>query len=173
MEDYKVDEYYLSVVYELRGKLLQTCIDLEMVMDSYIAEHFCESNAKVYELATLILAPRIPWREKLAIFWVLIEKYNQEFKDEYPEFSNDIINVIEHRNVVAHLPADLTPNGFKLFNEQGIVAFLKFKNSKMPVTKEIVYVRSPSYINEEINGILIGVHTYTSAIHKMLRSNKV
>ena len=67
MEEYKIDEDYLNVIYELRGKLLQTCIDLEMVMDSYIAEHFCESDAKVYELATIVLAPRIPWREKLAI----------------------------------------------------------------------------------------------------------
>ena len=173
MEEYKIDEDYLNVIYELRGKLLQTCIDLEMVMDSYIAEHFCESDAKVYELATIVLAPRIPWREKLAIFWVLIEKYNQAFKDEYPEFSNDIINTIEHRNVFAHLPADLTANGFKLFKEQGIVPFLKFKNSKMPITKEIVYVRSPSYTNQEINSILAGIHIYTSAIHKMLRNNKV
>lgn len=170
MEEYQIDENFLNIICEIRGKVLQGCIDLEMTMDTYIAQHFCETESKVYEMATIILAPRIPWREKLAIFEVLIEKYNQPFKINFPNFLNDITNVIEHRNVFAHLPADITPNGYKLFKEQGIVPFLKFKNYKLPITKEISYVRSPSYTNEEINNILAGVHTYKVEIRYMLKS---
>ena len=173
MEDYKIDEHFLNIIFELRGKVLQTCIDLEMTMDTYIAEHFCDTATKVYEMATIVLAPRISWREKLAIFEVLIEKYNKSFKEKYPSFLNDIVNAIEHRNVFAHLPADITANGYKLFKEQGIVPFLKFKNYKVSVTKEIAYVRSPSYSNDEINSILSGIHTYTLEIRNMLKSVKV
>ncbi len=171
-EDYEIDEKFLDIIYELRGKVIHTCIELEMMMGAYIAQHFCDTDAKVYELASVVLVPRVQWSEMLAIFTVLIEKHNRSFIDEYPNFSKDIINAIEHRNVFAHLPADITANGFKLFKEQGIVPFLKFKNSKMPVTKEIVYMRSPSYTNEEINGILEGVHIYTVAIKKMLKTKK-
>ena len=78
--------------------------------------------------------------------------------------------MIEHRNVFAHLPADTTSNGYKTFQENGIVSFFKFKNSKMPKTKEIVYVRSPFYTNEEINNILAGIHIYTVAIKKILKT---
>jgi hypothetical protein len=169
MDEYEVDEKFINLICELRGKVIQTCIDLEMIMDAYIAEHFCESESKVAELASIVLVPRVQWREKLAIFTVLIERYNQSFKDEFPDFDKDIINTIEHRNVFAHLPADVTSKGYKLFLENGIVAFFKFKNTKMPKTKEVVYMRSPSYTNEKINGILKGIHTYTVAIKKLLK----
>jgi hypothetical protein len=172
MDEEIVDPNFLRVVYELRGKVLQTCIELETVMDGYIAEYFCESEDKIIELASIVLAPRIPWGEKLAIFSVLIEKYNRPFMDEYSDFNKDIQNIIEHRNVFAHFPANTTPSGVELFKKVGVVAFLKFKNSKMPVTKEIVYARQPSYTNDEINLILKGIHTYTMAIHKMLKSGE-
>ena len=172
MEDYKIDEHFVNIICELRGKVLQSCIDLEMTMDTYIAEHFCETNSKVYEMATLVLAPRIAWREKLAIFWVLIEKYNEAFKNEYPDFSKDVVNAIEHRNIFAHFPADITANGYKLFKENGIVQFLKFKNYKIASTNQIEYVRFPGYTNDEINGILSGINIYTNAVRLLLRTIK-
>ena len=172
MEEYKINEHFLNAIYEIRGKVLQSCIDLEMVMDTYISEHFCETPSKVFELISLLLSPRVAWREKLIVFTIFIEKYNTDFLSEYPEFSKDITNIIEHRNVFAHLPADITSNGYKLFTEKGIASFLKFKNAKLPKTNEIVYMRSPSYTNEEINSILKGINTYTGAIQKMLRKIK-
>ena len=169
MDDYEIEQKYVDLISEIRGKVIQTCIDLEMIMDAYIAEHFCETEEKVAELASLVLVPRVQWREKLAIFTVLIERYNQSFKTEFPDFDKDIINAIEHRNVFAHLPADITNKGYKLFQDKGIVAFFRFKNTKMPKTKEIVNMRSPSYTNEEVNSLLRGIHTYTVAIKKLLK----
>ena len=171
-EEYEIDKNFLDIIFEMRGKVIQTCIDLETVMDGYIAEHFSEMEEKIIELASIVLAPRVTWGEKLAIFTVLIEKYNHAFMEKYPEFDKDIKKIIEHRTVFAHYPADVTPQGFILFKEKGKVAFFKFKNAKMPVTKEIVYSSQPSYTNEEINGILRGIHIYTQAIHKMIKTGK-
>lgn len=169
MEKYEVNQEFVEIICEIRGKVVNSCIDLEMVMDGYIAQHFCETEDRIVEFASIVLAPRVQWREKLAIFSVLIEKYNASFKVEYADFDKDIANIIEHRNVFAHLPADTREIGYKLFKEQGLITFLKFKNSKMPNTKQIVYTRIPSYKNDEINAILKGIHTYTIAIHKMLK----
>jgi hypothetical protein len=163
------DPKLLNLIYELWGKVLQTCIELETIMDAYIAEHFCQSEDKIVELASIVLAPRVSWGDKLAIFSVLIEKYNKPFMNTYPDFNKDIQRIIEHRTVFAHYPANTTRIGVKLFKEEKIVAFYKFKNSRMPKTKEIVYNRQPSYTENEINLILKGITTYTIAIHNILK----
>ena len=80
-ETYEVDPKFVELICEMRGKVIQNCIELEMVMDAYIAEHFCDTESKIVELASIVLAPRIQWREKLAIFTVLIEKYNTSFNE--------------------------------------------------------------------------------------------
>jgi hypothetical protein len=154
-------DIFINTVFEIRGKLLQTCIELELKMDGYIAEHFCETEEKIIEFGSIVLAPRISWGEKLNIFSVIIEKYNPDFLKEYPSFHSDIKKIIEHRTVFAHYPADTTITGVE-----------RFKNTRMPETSKIVYASIPSSSNEDINSILMGIHTYTTAIDIMIRIGK-
>lgn len=169
MDNNESDQKFIDAICGVRGRFIESCIQLETMMDAYIAQHFCDTNEKVSELAYLVLAPRVSWREKLEIFKVLITKYNKKFEEEYGDFFKDITHIIEHRNVFAHFPADITPDGFKLFKKTGILPFIKFKNQKMPKTKKIVYIRYPSYTEEEFNSNLKSIYIYTIAIQKMLR----
>jgi len=173
METNKSEQKFVDAICGVRGRFIESCIQLETMMDAYIAQYFCDTNEKVSELVYIVLAPRVSWREKLEIFKVLITRYNKKFVDDYGDFYTDILHIIEHRNVFAHFPADITPDGFKLFKEKGILPFFKFKNQKMPKTKKIVYIRYPTYTEKEFNFNLKGVYIYTVAIQKILRKGDI
>ena len=137
-------------------------------MDVYIAEKFCTSKDQINELASLVLTPRIQWREKLEIFKVLILKYNKEFKEDYPTFHTNIKDVIEHRNVLAHLSASVTTDSLNEYNTAGNITFHKFKNFTDGKTNEIGYSRTPFYTNESLDNIIYTCNLYVTAIKKIL-----
>ena len=151
---------------EIRGNFIQECVDLEMIMDTYIAKHFCQDDSKVYELAALILAPRIQWREKLEIFRVLIGKYNLDFADKYKNYYSEINSIIEHRNYFAHLPVDFTDDGISLF-EKGIIRFLRFKNYNYD--NKVEYLKQLTFTQPQINEHLKLINSYTIAIRNNLK----
>src|SRR5665647_1756247 len=153
-------EEYSILLNQVRGTVLTACINLEIIIDLYIAEKICDTKDKINEMTSLILTPRVSLREKLEIFKVLIAKYNPEFKDKKGNFYNDLKNIIEHRNVFAHLPASVSDEGLDEYNNKGNFMFYKFKNFTDEATKEIGYSRVPIYTNDSIDEILSACNTY-------------
>ena len=153
---------YLNAICEYRGKFIDACIMLEITMDTFISDYFSEGNKKRSELMALVLAPRVSWREKLAVFTVIIEVNHKDFYDKNSTLNTDITDIIEHRNVFAHLPSNLTPNGQKLYNTKGIISFLKLKNARQK--KDIVLIREPSYTAYEFNELIKAIKHYHNSI---------
>lgn len=171
-EEFVPDSSQIEFICKLRGAMIQACTDLESVMDLYLAEHFCESEQKIEEFACLILVPRVPWREKLEIMAVIIEQHNKRFWSEHKEFKKEIIKIIEHRNVFAHLPANLTEAGSNLYRDDKTIEFIRFKNTRVHVTKEIAYFNFPYYTQETIEQLINGIYFWSSEISNIIKSNR-
>ena len=171
-ELYTKQMLFQSIVETIRGRVIHACIDIEFMIDGYIAEHFCNTQDKVDELASLILMPRVSWNDKVEIFSVLIEKYNKQFNTSYPDYKKDIIDLIEKRNQFAHFPSNNTIEGIRHFDKTGNIQFLKFKNFKEKVTKDISYQQKPEYSHEEIKNYIAAANKYSKAISLELRMLK-
>ena len=153
----------------VRGTVLTACINLELIMDIYIAEQFCDSKDDVNELCSLIITPRVPWREKLEIFKVLISKNSENFKIKNTNFYKDILNIIDHRNVFAHFPANISKAGLDEYNESGRMMFHKFKTFTDSKTKEVEHSRIPFYTSQVIDNIISNCNFYILEIKEVLK----
>jgi hypothetical protein len=120
----------LENIYKIRGYVLQRAIEIESLLDVYIAEYFTQDEAKVHQLVSLLLAPRMSFMNKFDVFTYLVDIKNPEFRTNFPKFPTQLKLIIEERNVFAHYPADFSPHAVETFKERGVIKFVKLKNSK-------------------------------------------
>jgi hypothetical protein len=137
-----------------RGAVLQHMANLELFLNTYIAFFFCgRGSNRFQDMLTLILGDeRMSLSSKAQIFHQIsthhdVKWYNayesirippKEKKGKYT-LNNDLIFVIEERNIFAHRVCDIvgTMGGVDPV-EDGALRFMRFKNSIEPIdyTKE-------------------------------------
>ena len=109
--------------------MLQFAIELENIMGIYIAEHFTKDKDKVEEFFSLILS-RIDFEPKYRTFLYLVEKYNPEFGLKNPEFSKEIKDLIEEKNVFAHWPVDFSEQAISDYENKNSVTYVLIQKRK-------------------------------------------
>jgi len=116
---------------ERRGIFLSKAVILERAIDLYIAGHFCKEEEKKSELLDLIIATkRMIFENKVQVFKVLGERHERGFLHNNPKLINDIISIIEHRNILAHYSQFSGGEALDKFVESGIITFVKFQNTR-------------------------------------------
>ena len=123
-----------SMIY--RGKMLHYMSVLELVMNIYIANHFCgKDNDKISDMQVLILGDdRMSFKAKMDVFIFIAKKYDLKWYQSYQgirkELKLDLIHAMEQRNVFAHRVAD-NEDGPLLGEKSSkdIVRYVSYKNS--------------------------------------------
>lgn len=129
-----------AIIY--RGTILQEMSIMELVLNQYIAEHFCGDNdEKIAEMHVLILGDeRISLSNKVQIFNAIRSTEHKEWISGYtssrqPQAKNkpysliqDLNFVVEHRNIFAHRVLDGDLVNIFAEKEEKAITLIKMKN---------------------------------------------
>ncbi len=154
-------EQYKEFCYRTRGEILDSLAFLELSMDLYIADHFSGSSAKLEEMISLIITPRVTFDGKRAILKTLIEDHDEPFKNQYPKFNNELQEIIEKRNYFAHYPTIFNEDKISSFTQQKFIDLGKFKENK--VNGQRVLYTVISFTELEIQAYLLQILKYRGA----------
>lgn len=163
---------YPELVNLVRGTIITACINLEIIIDLYISERFADTNEKINELSSLIITPRVTLREKLNVLKILMKKYHPKFAKDKKEVFSNINNIIEHRNVFAHYPINLSEKAIEIYNKEGKIIFTKLRASFDEKDKIIKHGSLPYYTNEIINEIITSCNYCIKEIKALSRTVK-
>ena len=167
MEERERIEAMVSIAaYDIRGRILQKAVEIESIINIYIAEHFTKDKSKNEELICLILSPRVTFENKIQIFKYLVDQYNPEFKDANKQYSKDLIELCEERNVFAHYPVEFSQQSLKDYVDRNIVTFVKLKNVSREGNASLVNRRHMS--EDAVNGILDRMSKYIVTLRKLI-----
>ena len=167
MEDRERIEAMVSIAaYDIRGRILQRAVEIESIINIYIAEHFTKDKPKNEELICLILSPRVTFENKIQIFKYLVDKYNPEFKESNKQYSKDLTVLCEERNVFAHYPVEFSQKALKNYVDHNVVTFVKLKNVNQSGNASLVNERHMS--EESVNAILDKMGKYIILLRKLI-----
>jgi hypothetical protein len=128
-----------------RGAIIHFAISLELAISSYISMYFCGKDAKrMEEMISLVFADdKMTLNSKAQIFYYIASTYDEEWYSSYKScrkpsqkrnspitINNDLVYVIEERNVMTHRVFD---NGEVYPDDENIVRFAKTKNIIEPI----------------------------------------
>ena len=104
----------------LRGAVLNRVAHLEIVIDTFLACHFCKTDREWKDFLTFIMPSNIIiFENKRNILKKIIENYYPALKEKVPNFHAILGKIRERRNEFAHYPLDVTPEGIKMYIESG------------------------------------------------------
>ncbi|RZK18824.1 MAG: hypothetical protein EOO43_12205 [Flavobacterium sp.] len=155
-------ERYKEFCYRTRGEILDNLAFLELSMDLYIADHFTDSSAKLEEMISLIITPRVTLDGKRAIMKRLVEDYDEPFRTKYPKFNGDLKDIIEKRNYFAHYPTIFIDEKISTFSQEKFINLGKFKEGN--VNGERVLYTVITFTEPEIETYLKKIKKYRQAI---------
>jgi hypothetical protein len=122
------EDRLLDAIYNIRGRVIQRAVEIESVIDIYIAEHFTKDPDKLHEFVSLITS-RTTFDNKLQMFKFLVDKHNKDFVGGFRTYHNEIKKAMEWRNVIAHYPVPFNKNSIEAFDKERIVLFVKLKST--------------------------------------------
>jgi len=129
-----------EIAINCRGIVLQHMAGLEQMLNIYISIHFCGNDEnKNNDMFLLILGDeRMSLNSKAQVFYSLATTYDKEWYKSYVShrepktpknapltMNNDLVYVIEERNIFAHRVMDSDPNDRV---PENIIRFKKMKN---------------------------------------------
>lgn len=113
----------------LRGVVISAVIDIERLIDIYLADYFSVNQDKRHELLDLVLSASggMAAEPKRVIFAALFMKHNRKFYEDNKDFFEHLTFIIKQRNILAHYLLDRSEHAVKRFKETGDIGFVKFK----------------------------------------------
>jgi hypothetical protein len=94
---------YVERLNALRGELINATVNLEAIINTIIASHFCTDTTKRTELLALIIRRRLNFEIKLRVFRTLIETHYNNLLKEAPDLFAHFKEIQVMRNKLAHL----------------------------------------------------------------------
>lgn len=124
----------ISIIY--RGKIMQSVSYLEKMMDVFIGEFFCRPD-RVNDMTMFVLGDnRMALENKRQVFRALSLRYYKTWFDSFDNkgagLNNCLIDIIEKRNVFAHLAMSIDEEARKDYDKTGSITFLRFKDDLKP-----------------------------------------
>ena len=151
----------------LRGPIIEQAIQIESLIDIYIASKYATSRDIEDELICLVLS-NLGMNVKLKIFGYLINKHNKEYSDLNPQFYNDLCVVNSRRNAIAHYPAafdELSVENFILFNKFTLTK-ARYE-SPSPSDPTLIIFEQQYFSEDDINGLIQMMDRYISDLRKL------
>ena len=126
---------YQATCYERIGEIISATVGLERIMDSFIGEHFCSDKSKKTELVNLLLSTeRITYESKRQVLKWIVETHYPNLKELHPTIFNDMQEIGELRNTLAH--GYLNIHNFVEHTHKEILSVKKYKNEGLYINLE-------------------------------------
>ena len=123
----------LKLAYIMRGSILNEVALLEVMIDIFIATHFCANHRERKDFLTMVLPSNVViFENKRAIFKKLIEKYYPSFKAKMPNYHAFLETVRDYRNKFAHYTLNITPKAIEVMVKTNRIVLLD--NTKKSIT---------------------------------------
>ena len=116
----------------IRGDLIASVINLESVMNLFLARHFCgHSEEKITESIEMIFSTtKLTLDNKREIILGIMQKHFVDKK--YTQALNKSLQkIIECRNIFAHHEYDGSDKAKTFFRKEKTIQFIKYKNAKI------------------------------------------
>jgi hypothetical protein len=128
LKDYvEILPMYTEKAYKLRGEVINQTIQLERVMDAFIASHFCSDETKRTELMILILCTeRITFENKRQVLKWIVENHEKGLIEVHAKLFKNLQEIGEFRNLLAHTYLDI--ENFVDNVKSAKIALKKYKN---------------------------------------------
>lgn len=153
--------------FAIRGRFLETAIQLEKRIEFIIGRHFCETNDEIDEIIMVIIAPRVSFSQKKDILDYLFDLYYNEFKTKHSSILNRLEKIIKWRNIFAHWSLDFSEKSMKAFNDNHLISFVKLKNYKADGVHYLGDVTS--YSELDINTMISEMNEYVEVLDLFLK----
>jgi len=100
----------------LRGAVLNEVAFLEIMIDGFLANHFCKGPAETRDFLKLVMQTKyISFESKRVIFHTLVKEYYPQFVKDVKDYHKLIGEIRDCRNKLAHCQLDVSPNGIEKF----------------------------------------------------------
>jgi hypothetical protein len=153
---------------DIRGVVMQMMIEIESLMNFYMAMKFCNNSEKrAIELIVAFLNSANLTR-KGEIFECLVKDRNKRFARKYPWIFEKISGLIVTRNMIAHWPISFGEEPQKQYRKTGSLYFVKISKQK----KKIILGEplTPTVITtSEINTILQDLNNVSTALAELTK----
>lgn len=141
-----------------RGHVIHRVIEMEMLINFYLAQHFAKDEQRAAELRSLLFCTeRMEYSAKVEIFCILLERHNLEFFNSIPKLRNHLLKIGEIRNHMAHLHLNILDEGL---TKEDIIGFAKWRKDK-------IEIKNYSYKN--INDLITDLYTLTEAFGTLIK----
>ena len=116
----------------LRGAVLNEVAFLEIMIDGFLANHFCKGAAEKRDFLKIVMQTKyISFESKKVIFHKLISNYYPGFAETVKDYNKLIDKIRDCRNKLAHCQLDISPNGIEQFiNTKNIFLLNSIKESE-------------------------------------------
>ena len=156
MED-RVDYYELAS--KMRGDIINAAINLELVIDQYIANHFTLDTTKNKELKDLLIwETRMGLTRKSIILRHIITTHDTDLLKAQPTLLDDLQKIIECRNKLAHRYLDITRPSINKKNTDNKITFNQ--NKPLPIEYTIDQIKEITDKANKCTAALMYWHPY-------------
>ena len=164
----RIEELIAKTSYDVRGRILQKMVELEIIFDTYVASHFSgDNNDKFQEFISLMMSGT-PLFRKWAIMYYLLSVHNKEFllKNKEVITNKKLQDIIEIRNLFAHFPIDFSEDALHNYTNTYSIIFRKFKETRENDTPLLFtnYYLSSVNVNEYLNQIYLYIKLFRELV---------
>jgi hypothetical protein len=169
-----MSERQIKLIYkaseQVRGVILERLSEFEFWIDVYITRIFTNDIEKEDEFMSLIIAPNVTFRNKIEIFKVLVNKYHPNFRKKHTKFWKDFLEIVEKRNMLAHLRVDTRPEAVAKYKEETVISYIRFKNSteKINGVETVKFISFNSFSETYVNGLIKLIDIYSNSIKSLI-----
>lgn len=110
-----------------RGYVIELSISVERAIDRFIAGYFCEDPNKFIEIKDYIIAQAMPAESKRMIFVNILNRNYPNLIKIHKKSINEIAELYEERNILAHMELDISEQALNTFIETGNIHFIKYR----------------------------------------------
>ncbi len=129
---------------KLRGQIIGATINLELVIEQFIALYFCSNDIKkTKEFIKLIFKENTGFGRKIELLEYILSNEDKELLIVHPNVLRNIKTIVEYRNNLAHRYLDTTRNSIDRAKPNNSIILMNLKTSK-----------ETSYTSDEIKEIL-------------------
>jgi hypothetical protein len=133
---------------------MQLTIEIEKIVEYYIASKFIKEEDKITELIITIISPHIIFSKKIEIFCYLISVYDKWFIDKHTGINAALNTIKEERNRFAHWSLDFSPNAQETFINKKGITLVKLKSVKPKDDQDILTVERFLYTVDRFNELI-------------------
>lgn len=137
----------------VRGMVLNELAFLEIMIDSFLANHFCKGYAEKRDFLKILMQSKfIIFENKRIIFNEIIKNHYPDFKKSVPNYHKLMGDIRDMRNKLAHQQLDISIPGIEAFiKSKNIILLNNVKESEELKEKEIeIVVSNTKWIANQI-----------------------